>query len=317
MTHELTLEAGQTIEVTRKHRTGWWEGVTGDGTKGWFPSNVLASTPLTHTIASNSLPNTSTRSQQPLDVLAENTAGGTHTDISKAPGYGAYAKKAPAPAASAASCPTGNRTVERRSGSVGGHGSVRVGAGKVLDASSSIPAALAKETVSLLRDLRAAASALRGSAWRRPGSPRGRNGVEGASSRSGAVAALDGATDEKALEAEATLATLRAELAAQQCAAEQSKEKCELLQREKDDVAERYVRLEEELLECCDERDHALDELDSIKQDPDLYFAGLSNRGEGGGRGEGTKRDSHASDDVDFDDDDVDFESHAPARVQA
>ena len=42
MPHELTLFPGDIVEVVRKHKTGWWEGVAArSGEKGWFPSHVL------------------------------------------------------------------------------------------------------------------------------------------------------------------------------------------------------------------------------------------------------------------------------------
>jgi len=46
MGHELNLRPGQRVEVTRKHRTGWWEGVCEGGNKGWFPSSVLSQSSL-------------------------------------------------------------------------------------------------------------------------------------------------------------------------------------------------------------------------------------------------------------------------------
>jgi len=38
--HELELECGDVVRVTRQHESGWWEGVTiHGGRRGWFPSN--------------------------------------------------------------------------------------------------------------------------------------------------------------------------------------------------------------------------------------------------------------------------------------
>jgi len=308
MAHELSLSPGQTVFVTRKHRTGWWEGVLADGTKGWFPSNILDPTPLAHQGASTS------------DTPAGPAPGGRATDLSKAPGYGAYASM-PAPAAQqamAAAPGFGAYAGLRGPGGKGGAGmggranGMRGGAsdgGPGHDA--RIPAALTKETVALLRELRAVASQLRGSHSRQ------RKASADAAAAAAAAAAAGGSLDAD-LSAEATIASLQAQLATQAREAQAQRDLCARLERDKAAAEERCGHVEEELRACAAERDRALEELETIKQDPDLYFAGIATGdGRGGDRGGGSKRRSGVSmassgDDVDFDEEDVDFESHAP-----
>ena len=345
MAHELSLSPGQTVFVTRKHRTGWWEGVLIDGSKGWFPSNILHSTPLPE-----------------ADVVSVPTAGAhsgpapvaSPTDLSKAPGYGAYATHGayskPAPATHAAATPSTHTAKpaaapgislsalqgERSPGShlvpappgyaahAGQRGQGRVrgtwvgecgnstrgngcGGGPARDA--RISAALAEETVLLLRELRLAASQLR----RSHQSQRVRRADNPPS------AASAGGSSDADLSAEATVASLHAQLAAQACEAEAQRDLCARLERDKAAAEQRCRHVEEELRACAAERDRALEELDTIKQDPDLYFAGLAT-GDGRGGGWALKRRSGASmassgDDVDFDDEDIDFESLAHKGV--
>ena len=40
--HEVSITAGETITVVRKHPSGWWEGVTAAGQTGWFPSTYVS-----------------------------------------------------------------------------------------------------------------------------------------------------------------------------------------------------------------------------------------------------------------------------------
>ncbi len=355
MAHELSLSPGQTVFVTRKHRTGWWEGVLGDGSKGWFPSNVLHPAPLPEADAV-SVPTAGAHSG-PAPVAPP-------TDLSKAPGYGAYATHAAsskgAPAAHAAAAPathtakpaaapgislsalqgerspgshsvpaapgygahTGQRGQGRERGTlVGDRGNSTQGDGGGPVRDARIPAALAEETILLLRELRLAASQLRRS-HRRQRVRRADNPPSAASA---------GGSSDADLSAEATVASLHAQLAAQAREAEAQSDLCARLERDKAAAEQRCRDVEEELLACAAERNRALEELDTIKQDPDLYFAGLATGdgrggggggGGGGGRGGGgaLKRRSGASmassgDDVDFDEEDVDFESHAQKGV--
>ena len=308
MAHELSLSPGQTVFVTRKHRTGWWEGVLADGTKGWFPSSILDPTPLAH----QGPPTSDT------PTPAGPAPGGLPTDLSKAPGYGAYAST-PAPAAQHVMTDApgyGAYAGQRGPGGKGGAGVDGRATGTWGGASDGgpghdvhIPAALTKETVALLRELKAVASQLRGS--------RSRQRKASADTAAAAAAAAGGSLDAD-LSAEATIASLQAQLAAQAREAQAQQDLCARLERDKAAAEERCGHVEEQLRACAAERDRALAELDNIKQDPDLYFAGIATGdGRGGGSGGGSKRRSGVSmassgDDVDFDEEDVDFESHAP-----
>jgi hypothetical protein len=161
----------------------------------------------------------------------------------------------------------------------------------------------------LLRELRLAASQLR----RSHQSQRVRRADNPPS------AASAGGSSDADLSAEATVASLHAQLAAQACEAEAQRDLCARLERDKAAAEQRCRHVEEELRACAAERDRALEELDTIKQDPDLYFAGLAT-GDGRGGGWALKRRSGASmassgDDVDFDDEDIDFESLAHKGV--
>ena len=337
MAHELNLEPGQTVQVTRKHRTGWWEGIVGDGKKGWFPSNVLSESELP-----------ANADEQPSRTAQAAPPPGGTADVTKAPGYGAYASKPPQHAADVSNAPGYGAYAQKVPAQVGGagvagaragghaHNNMRSGGGGFGGQGASIPAALAKEAVGLLGDLKQVAASLRGG-LRRDGCVNGaQRAASATSARSGgggggASGAMDGGGDDKLLEAEAALAALRAELDAAQRETQKCRGRCERLEQEKNDVADQYVRLEVEMKTCSEERDRALNELEEIKQDPDLYFAGITGRvGDAGGgkgaRGEANRHSlashasSHEDGSVDFDDEDVDFESHPPAptrRVEA
>jgi hypothetical protein len=276
MGHELNLHAGQTVEVTRKHRTGWWEGVTEGGSKGWFPSSVLSQTSLSSALgesvqeacnsaqeACKSAPEAAPARQAHAHASSSSNLLG---DITKAPGYGAYADRTRHSAAR-----TGR---EPPPSDAGAHDRMcHGGAGrKGCRHDTAVPQALAQELVGLLRDLKEAALVLRAPARRGLGAPAC---TSGGAWRGGGV--LDGGkgSDSEVLALEAQVAELKSRVAAQAREAERYKETCARLEQDKGEALERCLDLRKELEACARERDSKADELQSIKQDPQLYFSGL------------------------------------------
>ena len=249
------------MEVTRKHRTGWWEGVAEGGSKGWFPSSVLLHASLSSAQA-ESVQEAAPARQAHADESSSCTLVG---DITKAPGYGAYADRTRHSAAR-----TGRKPPPSDAGA---HDAVWHGAGrKCGQDKSGVPEALVQELVGLLRDLKQAALVLRAPARRGPGAPAC---ASGGASRAGGV--LDGGkgSDSEVLALEAQVAGLKSRVAAQSREAERYKESCARLQQEKGEALERCLNLQKELEACARERDSKADELESIKQDPQLYLSGL------------------------------------------
>jgi hypothetical protein len=329
-----------------------------DGTKGWFPSNVLSDKPLTETVlASSDCP------APGAHMFAQAAASSANAQPDRA-----SATKMPAATASEEL-----RAFPHRSGARGGASSGKEERlGNVHD-DTRIPAGLAKETIALLRELKVAAGALRGEALRQ-GSRQGNGGgkrcgvgaLPGGGNkelsfyhsalqvgRGGGTAALQtvsafASAGERsgAEEVEEKMAALRAEVRAERLAHAEQAAKCKQLEEGKTLLEARCAKLEAQLQACCKERDRALDELESIHQDPDLYLAGLASGVGSGGEsragGAGTrleevewakKRLSRGAADegnfpedeqeVDFDSDEgeVDFDVQLPqmppARVEA
>lgn len=305
MGHELNLRPGQKVEVTRKHRTGWWEGVTEGGCKGWFPSSVLSQ---------NSLPSTREQSVHDTARQAHARFATPLFDISKAPGYGAYADRKHGSVGAGAEKlqrPTSAQDLGRHNGS----------AQTVSQRNGRMPRALAQQVVRLLRELRAAAAGLRAPA-RRGEDAVGRQ-LRRCAAENSACDGFDGGEGScaKVLKLEADIVALKSQVSAQSRETEKHRERCERLEQEKSDVLQRCLDLQNQLEVCTKSRNCVLEELESIKQDPELYFSGLSCSSSAQGRSAGAtlawsaKRLSQASHGSSADDgsidleDDVDFES--------
>ena len=280
MNHELSLRPGQTVEVTRKHRTGWWEGLLGDGKKGWFPSNVLAPSP-----SSGVEPSEEQAHQLEGAPSAQVGSNAAQADITKAPGYGAYAKRPPPATLATAVATASTSQAEARA-----HVTARSGVARESSSrrDARIPAALAKETMELLRQLKLAASSLREGAHA-GGSDGGASGTGGRVPASALPAPL--ACEDAALEAEAEVATLRAQLAARERTIEEQQAALRGAEQGRKAAEEECARVAAELRACAEERDDALKELEVVKQDPDLYFAGIvgGRAGRGGARRAGVE----------------------------
>ena len=261
MGHELNLRPGQKVEVTRKHRTGWWEGVTEGGCKGWFPSSVLSQT---------SLPSTREQSVHDAARQAHARLATPLFDITTAPGYGAYAGRKHGSVEEALD---GAEKVEHTTAAqdLGRHnGSAQNGSQR----NGRLPRALAQQVVRLLRELKAAAAGLRAPA-RRGEDAVGRQLRRCAAENS--ACGLDGGagSSAKVLKLEADIAALKSQVYAQSRETEKHRERCERLEQEKSDVLQRCLDLQNQLEVCTKSRNCVLEELESIKQDPELYFSGL------------------------------------------